>query len=90
MYKHKEVEARISQMPLVLRGLVEEIIRRGEQFEHRIPVEEAFDSDLASQLRLVLSVPAYRREWADFWQAHSDACLEDAAAIRRGEHDHEL
>ena len=59
MYKHKEVEARISQMPLVLRGLVEEIIRRGEQFEHRILVEEAFDSDLASQLRLVLSVPAY-------------------------------
>jgi hypothetical protein len=90
MYERELVEARIPKMSPVLRGLVEEVMRRGEQFDHRIPVEEALDSDLVSQLRSVLSEPALRQEWVDFWQAYSDACLEDGEEIMRGDHAHEL
>ncbi len=90
MYKREEVEARVGQMSPVLRGLVEELLRRGKQFDHRIPLEEALDSDIVSQLRLVLSEPALKQEWVGFWQDLRDACREDAAAIDRGEHDQEL
>jgi hypothetical protein len=90
MYKAKEVEARVPQMSPILRGLVEEMIRRGDQFDHRIPLDEALDGDLEAQLRLVLSEPALKQEWVEFWQDLSDACREDAAAVARGDHDHEL
>jgi hypothetical protein len=70
--------------------LAEELLRRGEQFDHRIPLDEALDSDLVAQLRLVLSDPALNQEWTEFWQALSDATGEDIEAIHRGEHDHEL
>ncbi len=90
MYKSEEVEARVGQMSPVLRGLVEELLRRGKQFDHRIPLDEALDSDLVSQLRLALSDPALKQEWVGFWQALGDTCREDQRAIMRGEHDHEL
>jgi hypothetical protein len=90
MYKHEEVEAKAVDLSPAVRGLVEEMLRRGEQFGHRIPVDEALDSGEEAQLRLVLSVPAHRREWIEFWKAFDDACREDQVAIMRGEHDHEL
>ncbi len=91
MYKSEEVEARVGQMSPVLRGLVEELLRRREQFVyHGVPLDETLDSDLVSQLRLALSDPALKQEWKGFWQALGDACREDAAAIDRGEHDQEL
>ena len=90
MYKSEEVEARAGQLSPALRGLAEELLRRGEQFDHRIPMDEALDSDLVSQLRLVLSDPALKEEWVRFWSALRNACREDQAAIMRGEHDHEL
>ncbi len=90
VYKQEEVEARVGQMSPILRGLVEEMLRRGEQFDHRIPLDEALDSDLVAQLRLVFSEPALKQEWVEFWTDLRDACREDAAAIERGEHDHEL
>jgi hypothetical protein len=90
MYKSEEVKARADELSPILRGLVKELLRLGEQFDHRIPVDEALDSDLEAQLRLALSEPALRQEWREFWQALLDAESEDAAAIMRGEHDHEL
>jgi hypothetical protein len=90
MYKHKEIEARVTQMSPILRGLAEEMLRRGEQFDHRIPLDETLDSDLMAQLRLALSDPTLKQEWVEFWQALRDAADEDVEAIRRGEHDHEL
>ena len=90
MYKHEGVRARVSEMSPVLRGLVEEMFRRGEQFDYRLSLDEALDSDLEEQLRLVLSVPALHREWKEFFKALADAHDEDIAAVRRGEHDHEL
>ena len=92
MYKEEEAEARVVQMSPILRGLAEELLRRGNQFEfdHRVPLDEALDSDLEEQLRLALSEPALKQEWEEFWQALSDAAEEDIEAIRRGEHDHEL
>ena len=93
MYKHEEVEARVGQMSPILRGLAEEMLQRGEFYAtSNMSLEENIDSDLASQLRLVLSEPALKQEWEEFWQALSDAYHEeqDRAAIKRGEHDHEL
>jgi hypothetical protein len=90
MYKREEVEARIGQLSPVLRGLVEEMLRRGEQTNYLAPLDETLDSDLEAQLRLVLSQPALMQEWKEFWRAYADAASEDAAAVRRGEHDHEL
>lgn len=91
MYKHEEViRARISQMSPVLRGLVEEMLRRGEAFDYRAPLDEALDSDLEAQLRLVLSQPALLQEWQEFWRASGEAAYEDAAAILRGEYDDKL
>jgi hypothetical protein len=90
VYRHEEIAAKVGELPPVLRGLAEELVRRGEGFDHRIPVDEALDSDLAQQLRLALSVPAYKQEWIEFWQALGKACGEDIEAIKRGEHDHEL
>ena len=90
MYRHEEVKARVGQMSPVLRGLVEEMLRRGEQLDYCAPVDEALDSDLEAQLQLVLSEPALRQEWEAFFQAIADAAYEDAAAVMRGEHDHEL
>jgi hypothetical protein len=90
MYKHEEVEARIGRMPPVLRGLVEEMLRRGEQTKYLAPLDEVLDSDLEAQLRLVLSQPALMREWKEFWRDYGDAASEDATAVMRGEHDHEL
>jgi hypothetical protein len=92
MYKEEEAEARVVQMSPILRGLAEEMLRRGKQFEfdHRVPLDEALDSDLEEQIRLALSEPALKQEWEEFWQALSDAAEEDIEAIRRGEHDHEL
>jgi hypothetical protein len=90
VYKHEEVEARVGQMSPILRGLVEEMLRRGELLDYRAPLEEALDSDLEAQLRLVLSEPALMQEWKEFWQDYTDAAYEDAAAVMRGEHDHEL
>jgi hypothetical protein len=83
MYKEEEAEARVVQMSPILRGLAEDLLRRGKQFDHRVPLDEALDSDLEEQLRLALSEPALK-------QALSDAADEDIEAIRRGEHDHEL
>jgi hypothetical protein len=80
VYKHKEVEERVGQMSPVLRGLVEEMLRRGEQLDYRAPLDEVLDRDLEAQLRLVLSEPALRREWEEFWQAYIEAADEDAAA----------
>jgi hypothetical protein len=90
MYKEQEAEARVVQMSPILRGLAEEMLRRGKQFDHRVPLDEGLDSDLEEQLRLALSEPALKQEWEEFWQALSDAADEDIEAIRRGEHDHEL
>ena len=91
MYKHEEVEARVAQMSPVLRGLVEEMLRRGELFvDHDAPLDEVLDSDLEAQLRLVLSEPALHQEWKEFFAALRNAHREDAAAVMRGEHDHEL
>src|SRR5215208_389661 len=90
MYKEQEAEARVVQMSPILRGLAEEMLRRGNQFDHRVPLDEALDSDLEEQLRLALSEPALKQEWEEFWQALSDAAEEDIEAIHRGEHDHEL
>jgi hypothetical protein len=90
MYRHKEAEARVTQMSPILRGLAEEMLRRGEQFDRRIPLDEALDSDLQAQLRLALSEPALKQEWVEFWQAIENASHEDQEAIARGEHDHEL
>jgi hypothetical protein len=90
MYKEEEAEARVVQMSPILRGLAEELLRRGKQFDHRVPLDEGLDSDLEEQLRLALSEPALKQEWEEFWQALSDAADEDIEAIRRGEHDHEL
>jgi len=91
MYKHEEAEARVGQMPPILRGLAEEMLRRGDLYAtSNMPLEENFDSDLEAQLRLVLSEPALKQEWVEFWRAWGDACREDEEAIRRGEHDHEL
>ena len=90
MYKHEEVLARVSQLPPALRGLVEEMLRRGEQFDHSIPIDEALDSDLETQLRLVLSEPALHQEWKEFFEALRGAHREDAEAIMRGDHNHEL
>ena len=70
MYKHKEVEQRVGQLPPAVRGLAEELIRRGEEFDYRIPLDEVLDSDLEAQLRLVLSDPAQRQEFLD-------VCCED-------------
>jgi len=91
MYKHKEVKARVTQMSPVLRGLAEEMLQRSELYAtSNMPLEETFDSDLLAQLRLALSNPELNQEWKEFWQALIDAHREDAEAIRRGEHDHEL
>ena len=91
MYKHKEVEAKAGELSPILRGLAEEMLRRGDLFAgSNMPYDEALDSALEAQLRLVLSDPALNQEWKDFWQALSDAADEDVEAIRRGEHDHEL
>jgi hypothetical protein len=90
MYRNEEVEARVDLLSPALRGLAKELLRHGEQFDHRIPVDEALDSDLESQLRQALSDPALKQEYLEFFAALADACYEDAAAIMRGEHDHAL
>jgi len=90
MYKHEVARAMVGELSPVLRGLVEEMLQRGEQFDYRAPLDEALDSDLEAQSRLVLSVPALHREWKEFFKALADAHDEDIAAIRRGEHDYEL
>jgi hypothetical protein len=92
MYKHEEVAARgIGQLSPALRGLVEEVLRGGEFYaRYDAPVDEILDSSLAAQIRLVRSDPALWQEWQEFWRAYSEAAAEDAAAVRRGEHDHDL
>jgi len=90
MYRHERVQAKAGDLSPILRGLVVEMLRRGEQFDHRISLDEALDSDLETQLHLALSDPALRQEWVEFWQALADAFDEDIEAIKRGEHDHEL
>jgi hypothetical protein len=52
MYKEAEAEARVVGMSPILRGLAEEMLRRGKQFDHRVPLDEALDGDLEEQLRL--------------------------------------
>jgi hypothetical protein len=90
MYKYEEIEAKVGELSPALRGLAEELLRRGKQFEYAAPLDEVLDSDLTSQLRLVLSEPVLKQEWVEFHQALSDAAREDIEAIARGEHDHEL
>jgi hypothetical protein len=90
MYRYEKVQAKAGELSPILRGLAREMIRRGEQFDHGIPLAEALESDLEAQLRLALSEPALRQEWVGFFQAVADAAREDVEAIRRGEHDHEL
>jgi hypothetical protein len=91
MYKHEEVAARVGQMSPVLRRLVEELLRGGEFFaRYGAPADEILDSSLAAQMRLVLSEPALRQEFKEFWQAYSEAAEEDYEAISRGEHDDKL
>ncbi len=90
MYRYKEVQAKAGELSPILRGLALELIRVGAEFDHRIPLAEALDSDLEAQLCLALSDPALRQEWVEFFQAVVDAANEDIEAIWRGEHDHEF
>jgi hypothetical protein len=91
MYRYEEVQAtKLAELSPILRVPAVELIRRGEQFGHRIPLSEALDSDLEAQLRLALSDPALKREWLEFHQAIIDAAHEDYEAIMRGEYDHEF
>ena len=48
MYRSKEFEARVDLLSPALRGLAKELLRRGQQFDHRPPADEMLDSDLES------------------------------------------
>ena len=64
MYKYEEIEAKVGELSPALRGLAEELLRRGKQFEYAAPLDEVLESPqrAAAQIGSDRRVAGVRRD----------------------------